>query len=101
MTSPEPGTEARRVLLDLWRGECRAARAVGPEEEADARYVLTGSVTAWQQVLTGAAGPLVAIMTGRLRLTKGSLADLVPYVKAAQELVAAAALVPAVFPQTG
>jgi putative sterol carrier protein len=40
---------------------------------------------------------LFAIMTGRLRITKGSLLNLMPYVGAAKELVGAAAAVPSSF----
>lgn len=74
------------------------ARAASQEDEAEARYVLSGTVVAWQQVLTGSVAPLLAIMTGRLRLSKGSLMELLPYVTAAKELVAAASRVPARFP---
>jgi putative sterol carrier protein len=98
MSSIEADGSERRVFLDLWRGECREARAAGPEDEALARYVLSGTVAAWQQVLTGRVAPLFAIMSGKLRLTKGSLMELFPYVTAAKELVAAAALVRASFP---
>jgi putative sterol carrier protein len=97
MHAPSPAEE-RRVFLDLWHGDCRGARAAAPEDEAAARYVLAGTVTAWKQVLTSAVAPLVAIMTGKLRLTKGSLTELIPYVNAAKELVAAASLVEATFP---
>lgn len=90
--------DARRVFLDLWHGECRLARAAGAEDENAARYVLSGTVQAWQLVLTGSVAPLVAIMTGKLRITKGSLTELIPYVNAAKELVAAAAAVEATFP---
>ena len=65
--------------------------------EAAARYVLAGTTAAWQQVLTGAVPPLLAIMTGKLKLTKGALAELLPYVNAAKELVLTAASVPGVF----
>jgi putative sterol carrier protein len=100
MSSIEADGSERRVFLDLWRGECREARAAGPEDEAQARYILSGTVVAWQQVLTGAMAPLHAIMTGKVRLTKGSLLELLPYVNAARELVAAASLVQASFPES-
>jgi putative sterol carrier protein len=90
--------EERRVFLDLWHGECRMARAAAPTDESEARYVLSGSTSSWRLVLTGKVAPLVAIMTGKLRLTKGSLADLIPYVTAAKELVLTAASVEATFP---
>lgn len=92
------GGEERRVFLDLWHGECRQARAAAPADESDARYILSGSTSAWRLVLTGKVAPLVAIMTGKLMLTKGSLVELLPYVTAAKELVSTAASVEAVFP---
>ncbi|MEO8634552.1 MAG: SCP2 sterol-binding domain-containing protein [Gemmatimonadales bacterium] len=91
------GGEARRVFLDLWHGECRAARAGTAEDEEAARYILDGEPAAWEQVLTGRVAPLLAIMTGKLKLAKGSLAELLPYVNAAKELVSAAAEVDAIF----
>jgi putative sterol carrier protein len=99
MTGVGPHQDERRVFLDLWHGDCRLARAAGPDDEQVARYVLSGTLVAWQAVLTGSVAPLIAIMTGKLRLTKGSLFELIPYVNAAKELVAAAALVESVFPE--
>lgn len=99
MTAIGPEGSERRVFLDLWHGDCRMARAALVDDEAVARYVLSGTVVVWRQVLAGSLAPLMAIMTGRLRLTKGSLVELIPYVNAAKELVAAAALVQASFPE--
>ncbi len=101
MLPAAPGMPERRVFLDLWHGECRAAHAAVAADEDAARYVLTGTLEAWRQVLTGAVPPLLAIMTGKLKLTKGALADLVPYVNAAKELVTTAAAVPTEFPAAG
>lgn len=99
---PDDGTrEERRVFLDLWHGDCRSARAAERSDEAFARYVLAGTESAWRLVLTGRAAPLLAIMTGKLKLTKGSLAELVPFAVAARELVAAAAAIDASFPGEG
>ena len=101
MMTAVPDQGERRVFLDLWHGDCRVARAGSPEDEASARYILSGTVIAWRQILAGTVAPLMAIMTGKLRLTKGSLVDLLPHVNAAKELVAAAALVRASFPEGG
>jgi putative sterol carrier protein len=101
MTAIGADGNERRVFLDLYRGECRSARAAVASDEEGARYVLSGTAAAWEQVLTGTLAPLLAIMTGKLRITKGGLMDLMPYVGAAKELVAAAALVPASFPDNG
>jgi putative sterol carrier protein len=93
----DSGGGAQRIFLDLWHGECRAARVAGPEDEEAARYVLSGARTAWEQVLTGRVAPLFALVSGRLRLAKGNIAELLPYVGAARELVAAVATVSATF----
>lgn len=93
-----PGEEVRRVHFDLGEGRCRSARAGTPDDEAGSRYILSGRAAAWEQVLTGRATPLLAIMTGRLTLTKGNIAELLPYAEAAKELVGAAAEVEADFP---
>ncbi len=99
MTAVTDEGEERRVFLDLYRGECREARAGHSADEVNARYVLSGTMAAWEQVLTGTVAPLLAIMSGKLKITKGALMELMPYVGAAKELVAAAALVPASFPE--
>jgi putative sterol carrier protein len=99
MVSERTPGAAWRVYLDLWHGECRLARSAQEEDEALARYVLTGTVDSWQLVLTGKVAPLLAVMTGRLRLAKGSLTELIPFVNAAKELVAAATAVEAEFPE--
>lgn len=101
MTPDNATGEERRVFLDLWHGECRAARAAIPADEAEARYILTGSESNWKLVLTGAVAPLLAIMTGKLRITKGSLAELLPYTAAAKELVTSAAAIASSFPSAG
>jgi putative sterol carrier protein len=99
MVAEDGGGGARRVFLDLWRGECRMARAATSEDEAAARYILAGSRTAWHELLSGRLPPLVAILTGRLKLAKGSLTELMPHVNAAKALVGAATAVPVTFPE--
>lgn len=90
------GTEAdRRVFLDLWHGECRQARVARVEDDETARYIMAGEGEAWRQVLNGRIPPMLAFMTGKLKLTKGTLLELLPYVHAAKGLVAAAAAVEA------
>ena len=87
----------QRVYFDLWHGDCRAARVASPTDTDAARFVLSGSTGAWEQVLSGRVAPLLAVMSGKLKLTRGSLAELLPYVTAAKELVTAVASVPGVF----
>jgi len=84
-----PPESHRAVYFDLWHGECRGARLATEADCASARYVFEGSEETWEQALTGRLAPLLAVMTGRLRLTQGNLADLAPYAKAARDLLAA------------
>ncbi|MEP6573431.1 MAG: SCP2 sterol-binding domain-containing protein [Gemmatimonadota bacterium] len=91
----------RAVFLDLWHGQCRTARAAAPGDLDMAAYVLAGTIDAWRGVLEGRTAPLLAIMSGKLRITKGSLAGLAPYIGAAKELVAAATAVETDFPEGG
>ncbi|NDJ86720.1 MAG: wax ester/triacylglycerol synthase family O-acyltransferase [Chloroflexi bacterium] len=76
------------VWLDLYKGDCREARSLPPEEAKEtADFVIEGDYNSWMQVLNGNAQPLMMIMRGKLRLAKGSLRKLLPYAQSAQELV--------------
>ena len=97
IVASETGSE-RRVYLDLWRGECREARSGTATDEEAARYILSGDLPSWHHVLTGVTAPIMAIMMGKLRITKGSLAELLPHVESAKQLVVSAASVRASFP---
>lgn len=91
-------SERKTVFLDLWHGECRAARIPSDGDLESARYILSGTAQGWKGVLSGTVAPLTAIMTGKIRLAKGSLGTLVPYAAAARELVEAALAMEVTFP---
>lgn len=84
------GDGDRAVFLDLWHGECRAARRATADDLVRATYVLEATASDWRELLEGRMVPAMALLAGRLRLTRGSLATLLPYVGAARELVATA-----------
>lgn len=92
------GAAQGAVYLDLWQGHCRAARMATEADRVGARYLLRGDRRAWQRVLTGHGSPIMALLTGQLRLVRGGLPDLLPYVGAARELLATAATFETVFP---
>ena len=96
---PGLGVGERSVYLDLFQGECREAREAGPADFASAPYILAADPVTWKQVLDGRLEPIPGIMRGRIRLAKGSLATLLPYVLAAKEMVAAATCVETTFPE--
>lgn len=94
-----PDSPRRTVFLDLWHGECRAARVASSADMDAAQYVITGSSSAWRDILSGRVAPLTAFLTGKIRLTRGSMGALVPLAGAARELVAAALDMEVTFPE--
>lgn len=76
------------VWLDLSRGVCREALALThPEALERATFAIQADSATWQEVLKGALQPLMGIMRGKLKLTKGSIGRLMPHTKSATELV--------------
>lgn len=89
----------RAICADLWHGECRAARAATEEDLAAAPFVIRGDPHSWGRVLEGSLDPIMGLMRGKLKLTRGKLTTLARYVLAAKELVAAATRVDSSFPE--
>jgi putative sterol carrier protein len=90
--------EDRAVVADLWHGDSRGAKVAGPAERDEAPYVIRASPEVWQRVLEGDVDPIVGLMGGKLKLAKGKLFSLVPYAKAAKELVVSAGRVDTSYP---
>lgn len=92
------GDPLAAVFLDLWRGSCREARAATAGDLAQAAFVLEAEPATWRLLLSGASSPVNALLTGRLRLTRGSLASLLPQAGTARELLLAADRIETTFP---
>lgn len=90
--------EDRSVLLDLHEGRCREAQADPGEALHEAAFVLSGPAESWRRILAGRLDPILALMSGKLKLTRGSLPKLLPYASAAKRMVATAREVDAVLP---
>lgn len=85
------GEESFGVLLDLLKGEClQATSTTGEAARTGAAFAIEADQATWQEVLGGKLAPLMGIMRGKLRLSKGSIARLLPYAQAATELVTSA-----------
>ncbi len=54
--------EDRRLLVDLWRGECREARTCTQEELENADYIIGGSLENWKNIFHGELDPMLALM---------------------------------------
>jgi putative sterol carrier protein len=91
-------TTAQAVWLDLLHGRCLEARAVdAAQAHTLATFVIAADEATWKEVLAGHMQPLMGIMRGRLKLAKGSMARLMPYTRAATELVKSAQHIAAEF----
>jgi putative sterol carrier protein len=90
--------EERIVIADLWHGDCRNAKAADSGELEDTPYLIKADPAAWKSVLAGKTDPIVGLMGGKLKLAKGSLFALLPYAKAAKELVRSAINVDTSYP---
>jgi putative sterol carrier protein len=97
LDDPDPAA-CRAVLLDLWHGACRSAGTTNPEVARDAAtYLFQGGLEGWRHVLCEGGSPVMALLTGKIRLVKGSLTALLPYAAAAKELLGLAGKVPTEF----
>ena len=94
LDDPDPAAR-RAVVLDLWHGACRSAATADPDAAREqAAYVFQGGQAEWRHVLCDGGSPVLALMSGKIRLAKGSLASLLPYASAAKELLELAGKVP-------
>ena len=91
--------EERIVIADLWHGDCRGARAASAPDLEGAPYLIKANPSTWKSVLSGKTDPIVGLMGGKLKLAKGSLFALLPFAKAAKELVQSAINVDTEFPE--
>jgi putative sterol carrier protein len=95
----ENGASSVAVYLDPWHGHCREARQAAPTDLEGADFVIEATPRAWRELLDGRIAPLMALMTGRIRLARGDFGKLLPHAGSAKELVALAGSVPTEFPQ--
>jgi putative sterol carrier protein len=93
--------EDRAAWFDLHHGACRGARAATPEDRAAAEYVMSAPPRIWKQIFARDLDPMSALMFGKLKLERGSMFTLARYTTAAKEMVIAASMVDAVFPDAG
>jgi len=84
------GPATRAVIAHLSQGRCLSAQPATAQDRESAPFVLSGDAAAWERLLAGSLDPMFALITGKLRLERGSLGALIPHAAAAKELVAAA-----------
>lgn len=100
LADPALGIPAGRgIYLDLYHGECRAAREATADDLAEAPYVITADAYTWKQVIDKRLEPIAGLLHGKLKLERGDMVTLARYVEAAMHLVDAATRVETVFPE--
>lgn len=87
----------RTIVLHLHQGSCESAHCADSVPD-EVQLIIRTDVVGWQRILAGKMDPIWGIMSGKLRLVRGSLTELVPYALAAKALVDSAAQVEATFP---
>lgn len=96
---PEGGmTRPVNLWLDLWHGECRAAREIPPEEELEPAFQFSGKLSVYRKIFDGKLDPIKALMTRQLKLS-GDMKAIMRAPKAAQELVRCATQVETTYPE--
>lgn len=96
-----PAGAPRAAVLDLHAGVCRGVATGEAARLEEAVFLLQADAGRWQELLAGDLEPIWGIVSGRLRLARGSPAALLPFAEAARALVEAIATVEAKFPPDG
>lgn len=88
--------DERTSILDLSDGRCVTA-GCDPEVLAP-DYVISAGTALWRSVLEGKLDPMWGLMSGKLRLAKGSMVELASRGASALRIVECARKIPCTFP---
>jgi putative sterol carrier protein len=86
----DPAAPERTAWVEVADGSCAAARGGDDGDAERADFVLAATPATWDDLVSARTTPVMAAITGRLRLVKGDLLALAPHAKAAAALLAAA-----------
>jgi len=84
------------ILLELYHGECREAKAAAEEQASNAAFLITASYDRWRQLFQGELDAVRAMMMGQISI-KGNLGVLMKYTKAAKDLLECGGQVPSTY----
>lgn len=76
------------LSLSLKKGTCERARIL-PTEKAytSCKIVLESTAEHWGEIFSGKLTPTMALMTGKVKLTRGSISALIPFTRAFECLI--------------
>ncbi|MEM0050717.1 MAG: SCP2 sterol-binding domain-containing protein [Candidatus Bathyarchaeia archaeon] len=81
--------ELKNVKLELFHGKCKSISFPASISEGEVPYILEGTATVWENILSGKVNVITAMLKGDVNV-KGDVRKLMKYVNAAQELVKSA-----------
>ena len=81
--------ENRNIILELFQGKCNSVIFPSSVDRKKMPYILDGTATTWENVLSGKTNVVTAMLRGEITVT-GDVRKLMKYVNAAQELVRSA-----------
>ena len=98
LVEPGPGmADGAAVQVDLEAGTCLSAAAITPDA-VTAPFVLAADLATWKDIVAGASDPIMAVVRGKVKLARGSLATLMVHAKGAKALVACAQQIDTLWP---
>lgn len=90
VTGDSPGDEGRAVAVEIADGHVVTAATVPVTEAHNARFALGAEPHVWRGILDGSLEPAGAVLSGKVRLLRGSLLTITPHLALARELLHAA-----------
>ncbi|PMP60802.1 MAG: hypothetical protein C0171_00960 [Caldisphaera sp.] len=78
------------IKADLYEGTCREVEFYEDVSKSTADFILSASFNDWIKILNNELNPVSAILQGKLKLEKGSMATVMRFPSAAVELVKSA-----------
>lgn len=90
-------TSGAAVEVNLEAGTCLSATATDPAALV-APFILSAGFPAWQDILGGTSDPIMAVASGKMRLTRGSLGTLMLHARAAKALLVCARNIDTLWP---
>lgn len=75
-----------RLWLDLYHGECRAARFLLNDEQAPHEFTISAKESAWNDLIRGKIDGNKALLTGKFKI-RGNLSKLMRYPRAAGYII--------------
>ncbi|MEW6506689.1 MAG: SCP2 sterol-binding domain-containing protein [Bacteroidota bacterium] len=79
--------EEQFLFLDLDNGECKEIQIAAQDKLETADFIINAGKETWRRILSGSLSPMQALMMKSLKIDKGNMSDLLPYINSLKELL--------------